>query len=154
MAASLDGFIARKDGRIDWLETSDEFTDYKHVRRWRNQMPHTLMPYLQSGNIRLVKDCQRACVGMMTDTKSTAGGNGRTARVRGIRAQGIVIESQKTGVPLEVPDYLLARHAQAVGNHPQHTSCLYQQLLLRRGVQKWLLFPAWNRSYFPLQSGT
>jgi dihydrofolate reductase len=27
MAASLDGFIARKDGGVDWLETSDEFTD-------------------------------------------------------------------------------------------------------------------------------
>jgi dihydrofolate reductase len=26
MAASLDGFIARRDGRVDWLETSDEFT--------------------------------------------------------------------------------------------------------------------------------
>src|ERR1700757_904341 len=25
MAASLDGFIARKDGRVDWLENSDEF---------------------------------------------------------------------------------------------------------------------------------
>lgn len=25
MAASLDGFIARKDGRVDWMETSDEF---------------------------------------------------------------------------------------------------------------------------------
>ncbi len=25
MAASLDGFIARKDGGVDWLETSDEF---------------------------------------------------------------------------------------------------------------------------------
>ena len=25
MAASLDGFIARKDGRVDWLEASDEF---------------------------------------------------------------------------------------------------------------------------------
>src|SRR5438445_12870451 len=25
MAASLDGFIARKDGRVDWLETYDEF---------------------------------------------------------------------------------------------------------------------------------
>ncbi len=25
MAASLDGFIARRDGRVDWLETADEF---------------------------------------------------------------------------------------------------------------------------------
>ena len=25
MAASLDGFVARKDGRVDWLETSDHF---------------------------------------------------------------------------------------------------------------------------------
>ena len=27
MVASLDGFIARKDGRVDWLETSDEYPD-------------------------------------------------------------------------------------------------------------------------------
>ena len=27
MVASLDGFIARSDGRVDWLETSDEFAD-------------------------------------------------------------------------------------------------------------------------------
>jgi len=27
MAASLDGFIARADGRTDWLETSDEYSD-------------------------------------------------------------------------------------------------------------------------------
>jgi dihydrofolate reductase len=25
MATSLDGFIARKDGRVDWMETADEF---------------------------------------------------------------------------------------------------------------------------------
>src|SRR5579864_5316894 len=25
MAASLDGFIARKDGGVDWMEVSDEF---------------------------------------------------------------------------------------------------------------------------------
>lgn len=25
MVASLDGFIARKDGRVDWLETADEY---------------------------------------------------------------------------------------------------------------------------------
>jgi dihydrofolate reductase len=27
MAASLDGFVARKDGRVDWMETSDGFAD-------------------------------------------------------------------------------------------------------------------------------
>jgi dihydrofolate reductase len=27
MAASLDGFIARKDGRVDWIQTSDQFKD-------------------------------------------------------------------------------------------------------------------------------
>jgi dihydrofolate reductase len=27
MAASLDNFIARKDGRVDWLETADEFSE-------------------------------------------------------------------------------------------------------------------------------
>src|SRR4026209_1497439 len=25
MVASLDGFIARKDGSVDWMETADEF---------------------------------------------------------------------------------------------------------------------------------
>lgn len=29
MAASLDGFIARKDGSVDWMETSDAFADGK-----------------------------------------------------------------------------------------------------------------------------
>ncbi len=27
MATSLDGFIARRDGRVDWMETSDEFSE-------------------------------------------------------------------------------------------------------------------------------
>lgn len=31
MAASLDGFIARKDGRVDWMETVDEFPDGETV---------------------------------------------------------------------------------------------------------------------------
>lgn len=29
MAASLDGFVARQDGSVDWLETTDEFADGK-----------------------------------------------------------------------------------------------------------------------------
>lgn len=31
MAASLDGFIARKDGRVDWIQTSDRFADGKSL---------------------------------------------------------------------------------------------------------------------------
>jgi dihydrofolate reductase len=31
MAASLDGFIARRDGTVDWLETSDEFSAGKRM---------------------------------------------------------------------------------------------------------------------------
>lgn len=31
MAASLDGFIARRDGSVDWLETSDEFAGGKSM---------------------------------------------------------------------------------------------------------------------------
>jgi hypothetical protein len=31
MVASLDGFIARKDGRVDWLETSDEFVGGERI---------------------------------------------------------------------------------------------------------------------------
>ena len=31
MVASLDGFIARKDGSVDWLETSDTFQDGKDM---------------------------------------------------------------------------------------------------------------------------
>jgi dihydrofolate reductase len=27
MAASLDGYVARQDGRVDWLETSDQYAD-------------------------------------------------------------------------------------------------------------------------------
>lgn len=31
MATSLDGFIARKDGRVDWMETTDEFRAGKEL---------------------------------------------------------------------------------------------------------------------------
>ena len=33
MVASLDGFIARKDGRVDWLETSDDFAGGETMSR-------------------------------------------------------------------------------------------------------------------------
>jgi len=39
MAASLDGFIARKDGRVDWLEISDEFAAGRPWTRVRRGVP-------------------------------------------------------------------------------------------------------------------
>lgn len=45
MAASLDGFIARRDGRVDWLETRDEFAD-----------GHTLDPEFVEGFLKTI-DC-------------------------------------------------------------------------------------------------
>ena len=48
MAASLDGFIARKDGRVDWLETSDEFVSGMvelryEVRGNRGESPNSIL---------------------------------------------------------------------------------------------------------------
>ena len=38
MAASLDGFIARTDGRVDWLETSDHYAGGEIGRAsWRER---------------------------------------------------------------------------------------------------------------------
>lgn len=31
MAASLDGFVARKDGQVDWMETADEYSNGKEL---------------------------------------------------------------------------------------------------------------------------
>jgi dihydrofolate reductase len=31
MVASLDGFIARRDGSVEWMETSDEFADGESI---------------------------------------------------------------------------------------------------------------------------
>src|SRR5262245_12445772 len=45
MAASLDGFIARRDGRVDWLETSDQFDG-----------GHTLTPEFVEAFLRTI-DC-------------------------------------------------------------------------------------------------
>ncbi len=42
MAASLDGFIARKDGRVDWLETADSFADGKTLT------PEAIATFLRS----------------------------------------------------------------------------------------------------------
>jgi dihydrofolate reductase len=42
MVASLDGFIARKDGRVDWMETSDEFAGGEIMA------PETIEAFLKS----------------------------------------------------------------------------------------------------------
>jgi hypothetical protein len=46
MVASLNGFIARKDGRVDWLETLDEFV-LGEARNRRRQIRWTLDIYVK-----------------------------------------------------------------------------------------------------------
>ena len=55
MAASLDGFIARKDGRVDWLETSDEFTGGDTNERLRPALRHIWV----AGGGMLAAECLR-----------------------------------------------------------------------------------------------
>ena len=42
MAASLDGFIARRDGRVDWMETPD------HFERGETMAPETVAEFLKT----------------------------------------------------------------------------------------------------------
>ena len=42
MAASLDGFIARRDGSVDWMETTDEFADGEVLA------PETIAAFLET----------------------------------------------------------------------------------------------------------
>jgi dihydrofolate reductase len=42
MVASLDGYIARRDGRVDWLETSD------HFERGDTLTPEAIMAFLET----------------------------------------------------------------------------------------------------------
>jgi len=41
MAVSLDGFVARRDGSVDWIETTDEFADGEVVN------PETMAAFLE-----------------------------------------------------------------------------------------------------------
>ena len=61
MVASLDGFIARKDGRVDWLETSDEFEDRDTLDPEFVQQFVKTMPILIGEGIPILQRARQGC---------------------------------------------------------------------------------------------
>lgn len=76
MVASFDGFIARRDGSVDWLETTDKFEEgdtmdpefvedhtvgfrgSEQYQRWRALLHHFYDPFPTVEHFEPVRACQ------------------------------------------------------------------------------------------------
>ena len=54
MAASLDGYVARADGSVDWMETADEFAGGEELDIEPVTTPNSPMYHEDRGSNRVV----------------------------------------------------------------------------------------------------
>jgi hypothetical protein len=101
MVASLDGFIARKDGRVDWLETSDEFEDGDTLDpEITQEFLKTIDCYVMgSRTLRPLPTCPRADPGDRSSptTKASIPGPGWARSARQISENRAVLTGQRAG---------------------------------------------------------
>jgi dihydrofolate reductase len=74
MVASLDGFIARRDGRVDWLETSDTFEGGDLMTPDADEVRYSIVPALIGDGISFFQGLEQDVALHLVEAKPDTSG--------------------------------------------------------------------------------